>query len=190
MRKLKLQVQISIDGFIGGPNGSMDWLTTNWSDDISAYVTEITDSVDTILLGKNLAIGFIPHWKGVAEDPANPEQQAGKKFFETQKIVFSKTLQRPGWENTEVNNGPLREEVIKIKQQYGGDIIVYGGATFVSALFKENLIDELHLCINPVILGKGMAIFNAVDSMQHYVLKKSRQFDCGIALLKYDLKES
>ncbi len=62
MRKLKLQVQMSVDGFISGLNNEMDWMTFNWSDDIKKYVDEITKPVDTILLGKNLAMGFIPHW--------------------------------------------------------------------------------------------------------------------------------
>ena len=190
MRKLKLQVQISIDGFIGGINGSMDWLTMNWSDDISAYVNEITEPVDTILLGKNLAMGFIPHWMEVAGDAYHPEQHAGKKYFETPKIVFTKTLKHTEWPNTEVNNGPLEPEVNRIKKATGGDIIVYGGASFVSALLKKQLIDELHLFINPVILGKGMSIFQAINQQQHYNLETSRQFDCGIVMLRYSLKSS
>ncbi|MCC6412607.1 MAG: dihydrofolate reductase family protein, partial [Saprospiraceae bacterium] len=64
MRKLKLQVQTSIDGFIAGPNGEMDWVNQNWGDDINAYVTAITEPVDTILLGRKLAEGFIPYWTG------------------------------------------------------------------------------------------------------------------------------
>ena len=62
MRKLKVQVQISIDGFIAGPNGEMDWMNFNWSDDLKQYVTELTGTIDTILLGRKLAEGFIPYW--------------------------------------------------------------------------------------------------------------------------------
>jgi dihydrofolate reductase len=63
MRKLKIQVQVSIDGYIAGPNHEMDWMQFPWTDDINSYVSEITAPVDLILLGKNLAEGFIPHWK-------------------------------------------------------------------------------------------------------------------------------
>ena len=73
MRKLKLQVQMSIDGFIAGPNGEMDWMNVNWGDDINNYVANITEPIDTIVLGRKLAEGFIPYWAGVAANPDNPE---------------------------------------------------------------------------------------------------------------------
>lgn len=185
MRKLKLQVQISVDGFVSGQNGEMDWLTFDWSDDIKTYVDEITKSVDTILLGKNLAMGFIPHWASVALDSQNPEQAAGIKFSETSKIVFSKTLTESAWENTIVENGDLTEKVIALKQQPGNDMITYGGGSFVSSLIKEKLIDELHLFVNPAILGKGMPIFQEVETMQQLTLSSSYHFSCGIIALVY-----
>lgn len=185
MKKLKLQVQMTVDGFISGQNGEMDWMTFNWSDDIKKYVGEITEPVDTILLGRNLATGFIPHWAGVANDDNNPEKEAGIKFSETSKIVFSKTLTKSEWENTEVENGDFVEKIKSLKQENGGDIIVYGGGKFVSSLIKEKLIDELHLFVNPAILGKGLPIFQEVQSMQKLELIKSNQFDCGIMLLVY-----
>ena len=80
MRKLKLQVQITLDGYISGLNGEADWMTFNWSDDIKKYVDEITQPVDLILLGRNLAAGFIPHWAAVAQDEKNPEREAGIKY--------------------------------------------------------------------------------------------------------------
>ena len=111
MRKLKLQVQMSVDGFISGQNGEMDWMSFNWTDDIKKYVSEITEPIDTILLGKNLATGFIPHWAAVAKDKNNPEQEAGIKYSATQKIVFSKTLTKSEWDNTEVENGDFVENI-------------------------------------------------------------------------------
>lgn len=188
MRTLKLQVQISIDGFIGELNGAMDWLTMNWSNDINEYVNEITDPVDTILLGKNLATGFIPHWSAVAADSKNPEQNAGKKYSDTQKVVFSKSLKTSPWDNTEIVSGDLVEEVNTLKQREGGDIIVYGGASFVSSLIQHALVDELHLFINPVILGRGMPIFQNLTNRQSCILELSRQFECGIMLLKYQVR--
>lgn len=136
MRKLKLQVQITTDGFISGQNGEMDWMKLPWTDDIINYVREITEPVDTILLGRKLAEGFIPYWENVAKDPDNPEYEGGIKYATTPKIVFTKTLEKSIWENTAVANGELVEEINKIKSQYGNDIIVYGGGTFVTALIK------------------------------------------------------
>lgn len=186
MRKLKLQVQISIDGFICGPNGEMDWLVMNWGADIKAYVDMITEPVDTILLGRNLAQGFIPHWAGVASDESNPEQSAGRKYSLTPKIVFSKTLKSSPWENAVIANGDLVEEVTAVKKRRGGDVIAYGGSTFVSSLLKANLIDELHLFVNPTVLGRGMPIFNEVRQNQKYKLDTVKTFECGIVMLHYN----
>ena len=176
---------MSVDGFISGLNGEMDWMVFNWSDDIKKYVDDLTQPVDLILLGKNLAQGFIPHWAAVAKDDGNPEQKAGIKFSGTHKIVFSSTLKAPQWENTEVENGNFVEKIKMLKQQPGNDIIAYGGSTFVSSLVKEKLLDELHLFVNPAILGKGMPIFQEVDGLQKLNLISSQQFNCGIIVLVY-----
>jgi len=185
MRKLKLQVQISIDGFIAGPQGEMDWMTFDWDDELKQYVTDLTEPVDCIILGRRLAEGFIPHWAAVAADPENPESTAGKKFTDTFKVVFTRTLDGSEWENTVLAKGDLVDEITELKEQDGKDIIAYGGATFVSSLIKHGLIDELHLFVNPVALGKGMAIFQELDGKQKFVLETSRAFSCGIALIKY-----
>jgi len=183
MRKLKLQVQMTIDGFISGANGAMDWMLLPWSDDLIAFVADLTEPVDTILLGKNLAQGFIPHWKAALDQP-NPEPGA-QKFVETHKIVFSKTITVSEWENTVIENGDFVAAIHALKQQDGGDMIAYGGGQFVSSLIKEQLIDELHFFINPAIIGTGMSIFQAVTETQNYKAISAKHFDCGIIVLTY-----
>jgi dihydrofolate reductase len=187
MRKLKLQVQITIDGFISGKNGEMDWMKFPWTDDIMNYVREITENVDTIVLGRKLAEGFIPHWENVAKDPNNPEYEGGIKYATTPKIVFTKTIEKSIWENTDIANGELIEEINKLKNQNGKDIIVYGGGTFVTALINAGLIDEFHLFINPTAIGNGMTIFKGLDRNLKLKLKIAKQFDCGITLTCYEL---
>jgi dihydrofolate reductase len=187
MRKLKLQVQMSIDGFISGQNGAMDWMAFNWTEDIKSYVEALTLPVDTILLGKNLAMGFIPHWAAVANDDSSPEQQAGIKFSTTRKIVFGKSLPQSVWENTIVENGDFVEKISALKQEQGGDIIAYGGGKFVSSLIQAKLIDEFHLFVNPAVIGMGMPIFQEVTPMQKMTMVHSKQFDCGIIVLVYKL---
>ena len=186
MRKLKLQIQLSIDGFIAGPNGEMDWMTWNWGNDIKSVVTELTDSVDTIILGRKLAEGFIPHWQNVISDRNNPEYPFGKKMIDKPKYVFSKTLNKSLWDNTTVVNGDLVSEINKLKGKSGKDIIVYGGAAFVSSLIKENLIDEYDLFVNPAVIGKGMTIFQHIEQINNLTLLKSRSFSCGIIFLCYE----
>jgi dihydrofolate reductase len=188
MRKLKLQVQISVDGFICGPNGEMDWLTWSWNDDIKNYVTEITDSVDTILLGRKMAPGFIGHWTNVLTNPSDESYPFAKKMIDKPKVVFTKTLDRSEWENTTLAKGELADEIKKLKDQPGKDIIVYGGAGFDSSLIKEKLVDELHLFMNPAVIGEGLPIFKNISAKQGFKLVKSIPFECGIVLLHYELQ--
>src|SRR5271154_3352727 len=107
MRKLKLQVQISVDGFIAGPNGEMDWITWEAGDDFIKYVTELTDSCDFMLLGRKLAEGFIPYWTDITTRPEDPQYSFARKMVDTPKVVFTKTLQKSTWDNTKVENGDL-----------------------------------------------------------------------------------
>lgn len=179
MRKLKLQVQMTIDGYIAGINGEMDWTVRDWDDELKKYVTEITEPVDCIILGRKLAQGFIPHWA------AHPEQEGADKFNSTKKVVFTKTLEKSEWDNTVLAKGDLVEEIAELKKQEGKDIIAYGGATFVSALIKYGLVDEFHLFINPTAIGHGMSIFKELDNQQNLMLVKSTSFDCGIVVLNY-----
>ncbi len=188
MRKLKLQVQMTVDGFIAGPSGEMDWMTFNWDNELNQYVDEITKTVDCIILGRKLAEGFIPHWAGVADNPENPEYASGKKFVDTKKVVFTKTLDHADWNNTVLAKGDLVDEITTLKQEDGNDIITYGGASFVSALINHGLIDEFHLFINPAAIGNGMPIFGELENKQDLQLVNSRSFDCGIVLLNYVLQ--
>jgi dihydrofolate reductase len=182
MRKLKLQVQMTVDGYIAGPNGEMNWTARDWDDELKKYVTEITEPVDCIVLGRKLAQGFIPHWA------SNPEQEGADKFNSTKKVVFTKTLEKSEWKNTVLAKGDLVDEITKLKKQDGKDIIAYGGATFVSALIKQGLIDEFHLFINPAAIGNGMTIFKELDSKQNLTLVRSTSFGCGIVVLNYEPK--
>jgi dihydrofolate reductase len=109
-------------------------------------------------------------------------------MVETPKVVFTKTLKKSQWINTSIATWNLAEEIRKLKNQNGKDIIVYGGASFNSSLIKEGLIDEFHLLINPVVIGDGMSIFKDLNYIQKFALVKSVAFDCGIIGLHYEPK--
>lgn len=175
---------MTIDGFIAGPQGEMDWLEWNWGEDISSYVGNITDPVDTIILGRKLAEGFIPTWEERAKEP-DAATNGSQKFTQTPKLVFSRSMaDNHDWKNTRVSND-LTAEVDILKNRDGGDIMAYGGGEFVASLIKEGLIDELYLFVNPVAIGKGMPIFNRLDAMQKFKLNEAKAFECGIVVMHY-----
>jgi dihydrofolate reductase len=190
LRKLRLQVQMSVDGCIAGPNGEMDWMVGLLDDEQIKYVSKITESVDTILLGRKMTDVFISFWLDVMNKPDDPWNAFANSLIEIPKVVFTKTLNKSEWINTDIATGDLIEEVSKIKSQSGRDIVVYGGASFDSSLIKEKLIDEFYLFINPVAIGNGMTIFKDMNEIQKYSLIESKVFKSGKVLLRYEPKRS
>ena len=191
MRKLKLHVYMSIDGCIAGPNNEQDWMVWDVDEKLKEYENRLHEPVDTILLGRKMTNEFVSHWSNVLNKPDDPEYAFAKKMIETPKIVFTKTLNKSEWPNTEIATGDLNEEITKLKDQDGGgDIIVYGGASFDSSLIKENLIDEYYLFINPVAIGNGKTIFKDLKEIRKLSLIESIAFDSGIVLLHYEVKKN
>lgn len=191
MRKLKLQMQVTVDGFVAGPNGELDWMNFDWDTDLQDYVTAIHKPVDLILMGRKMTDGFVNYWAKVVEDPKNPEYSFARIMHDTTKVVFTKTLNKTEWVNTKLAKGDIVEEVNNLKRQDGREMIVYGGANFVSSLIKHNLIDEYNLFINPTAIGKGLTVFNGESKRLSFKLMKSIAFTSGIVLLTYEpVKES
>ena len=192
MRKLKLQVQMSIDGCIAGPNNEMDWMVFYGDEKLKEYEIRLHEPVDTILLGRKMTDEFVSYWSNVMNKPDDPEYPFAKKMIETPKIVFTKSLNKSKWINTEIATGDLKDEITKLKSQEGGggDIIVYGGASFDSSLIKENLIDEYYLFVNPVTIGNGKTIFKDLKEIRKFTLLESIAFDSGIVLLHYEVKRN
>jgi dihydrofolate reductase len=190
MRKLKLQVQMTVDGFVAGPNGELDWMTFEMDEKSKKYVNDLTDSSDTILLGRKMTDGFVNYWTSVLDNPESDEYSFAQKMVNIPKIVFSKTVKESRWANTTVENGDLVEEIEKLKQKDGRDIIVYGGANFVSNLIKENLIDEFHLSINPTAIGRGLTIFGNLNDTLKLKLIQSNAFSTGKVVNHYELDKT
>jgi dihydrofolate reductase len=101
------------------------------------------------------------------------------------KIVFSKTIEESNWRNTILAKGDLSAEVEALKKKNGKDIIVYGGANFVSNLIKDDLIDVYHLFINPTAIGSGLTIFGNLEDKLRLRLSRSQAYDCGIVINTY-----
>ena len=189
MRKLKLQMQMTIDGFVARPNGDMEGMNPNKAiddDKLMTYTNSMIDSSDTILMGRKMTDGFVKFWTEEAKKPDSPWFLFAQKMVDTPKVVFTKTLDESRWANTTLAKGDIVDEVNKLKKQDGRDLLVYGGAGFVSSLIKENLIDEYHLVVNPVAIGKGMTIFGKLEDNKFSLkLDHSQSYDSGVVVNTY-----
>jgi len=187
MRKLKLQMQITVDGYVAGPEGQLDWMTWDMDEKLMSFIQHLTDTSDTILLGRKMTDGFIKYWEQVITQLDSPEYSFCQKMVSIPKVVFSKTLNKIEGRNVRVENGPIVDAVNRLKGQTGKDIIVYGGATFVSSLIENGLIDEPNLFVNPVTIGAGMQIFCDRRPLR---LAGSTAYACGIVVNTYEPQRS
>ena len=186
MRKVKLQMQMTINGYVGGLNGKNEWMTWNPDTEFTEFLVSMLDTSDTLLLGRKTADIIIKYWEGEAAN--NPTHPFAKKIVAIPKVVFTRTLDKPTWTNTALAKGSLAEEIVSLKKQNGKDILVFGGAGFVSSLIKEGLIDEYHLIINPTAMGNGMTIFNSLDRIQKFTPIQAKLYPGGKTVLSYKPK--
>lgn len=177
MRKVIFQINVSLDGFITGPDGAMDWFV--WDDELSKRATDILDSGDIILLGRVLADEFLRYW------PNDTTEFAGK-INRLPKIVFSTTLDKVEYPNVTLVKENVAEEVMKLKQQPGKNIVLYGGAGLAQTFMRLNLIDEYHLFVNPVILGSGLHLYMGLDEKLNLKLIHSKTTPSGVTILCYE----
>lgn len=181
-RKLLLQMHMSLDGFIAGPNNSlMDWITFDFSQDMNEHIESVTASVDHMILGRNLAEGFIPAWQS---------RQSGEpgvdNMNKTPKVVFSTTLDQNPWgDGVSIVRSNFEEEVRKMKAAEGGDLITYGGVQTAQFLIEKGLVDEMFLLIDPVALGDGARLFTRRSDWE---VEGVHRFECGLVMLHYRQK--
>lgn len=184
MRKLKLQMQMTIDGFVAGPNGEQDWVWLAGPDEAGFQkIIELADSSDTILLGRKMTREFIDHWEHMVDhQPDHPALPLAQLIVNMRKITFSHTETAISGRNLEVENGDLATAIQALKKQPGKDILVYGGAGFVRSLIDHDLVDEYFIISNPVAIGNGLPIFKERKVLK---LESSIPFKNGKVLNKY-----
>ena len=177
---------MSIDGYVARPNGEQDWMTWNPDVKLLEFINSLIDSSDTLLLGRKMTDSFVNHWENAFKN--NPDTPLAKKLVDISKVVFTKTLDKSTWNNTILAKGKLSEEIANIKNQKGKDIIVFGGACFVTSLIKEGLIDEFHLIVNPVAIGNGMTIFKSLERTLKFTPIESKLYAGGKTVLSFKPK--
>jgi len=183
-RKLILSMQITLDGYVAGPNDEADWLIISadaWTD-----LNKDLESADTYLLGRKMYPGYSEHWQSVLRNPdSDPNELKFAKLAEkTQHIVFTKGDFRPDWKNTRVAHD-LPAEVARLKKENGKNIVAWGGANFASNLIKLGLVDEYRFALNPTLLTKGKALFDNLQQRKKLTLIDSKPLKSGLVILRY-----
>jgi dihydrofolate reductase len=193
MRKIFAALSVSVDGFIGGPNGELDWAKAKDEETWRDIFEMLTDS-DTFILGRVMYPAYEEFWLAVAKNPTGVLPFSGKiptkneiayaQFADkTLHIVVSRTLDRVEWKTTRIVRD--LEEIRRLKQQPGKDMYVVGGATLLSSMMNAGLIDELQLLVNPIILGCGMALFKDVKERHALKLVRAKPLKSGKVRLTY-----
>jgi dihydrofolate reductase len=189
MRKLIVSMNLSLDGYMSGPRGDLDWHFETWNEEMGEKLLEQLEKADTILLGRITYETMAKYWsvKPLKQNFPRQDLAIADKLNRYTKVVFSGTGMDSIWENTvfAIRNPEL--EILSLKQQKGKDIILYGSGALVSALIQSGLVDEYLLWIHPVILGRGKPLFNKLNTRLNLKLKNSFLFDSGVVALRYSL---
>lgn len=182
----------SLDGRIGGPDVPFDWEEND--DEVGKLLHPELSTANKLLMGRELYQGFEQSWPAMGKDPNTPPALVdfANWIEDTEKIVFTSTLQEADWKNTTLinvkNDDDIAKEIAKLKQGSGGDFVVYGGVQFVQTLVKLRLIDEYRLKIQPVVLGRGALLFEKVEDRVNLKLVKAKFFDSGVVAVIYQPK--
>src|SRR6266704_103800 len=180
-------MRVTLDGFIAGPNGEMDWMEEFFDEALANYESELQKTVDTTLFGRVTYQGFESYWPKVALDPASPKGMAeyAQQLNAMRKIVFSKTLARAEWNNSVLVHEIVPEEIIKMKQGPGRDMVIYGSASIVQTLTNLGLIDRYQLLVFPLVLGSVNPLFHETWHKVKLSLATAKTYPSGVVVLSY-----
>jgi dihydrofolate reductase len=185
MRKIISFMHISLDGFVAGLNGEMDWIKAD--EEIFDHIGKRISGSDTALYGRVTFQMMENYWPAAGDKPAATKHdiEHSKWYSKVHKIVLSKTLKEAGLTNTKIISDSLRDKINEIKQQAGEDILLFGSPTAAHSLFQQNLIDGYWLFVNPIILGQGIPLFVDIRDKIKLKLLTTRQFTSGVTELSY-----
>lgn len=187
MRKVIVFLHSSLDGIVEGPNGVMDINWISYDEDLAKHSDEVLRTVDTVLWGRGTYLGMQQYWTTVPSNPeASPHEVAHAKWIDaTSKIVFSTTLEHVDWNNSRLVKKNVAEEILKLKDQPGKDMIVLGSPRFAHHLMQLGLVDEFKMTISPVVIGKGLPYFKYIPEKLNLKLNEFKTFNSGAMALSY-----
>jgi dihydrofolate reductase len=198
MRRLFLQINVSLDGFIEDTDGEIDWHFAD--DEFEEFINETLRSIDAMVFGRVAYELLAQYWPTAAADPdgaasrlgRNPRLhgEAARLMHELPKYVVSSSLEQVDWHNSHLLRGDVAAEIGKLKKQPGKDIALFAGAGVANTFMRLGLIDEYRLIVDPALLGGGTPLFQGGYPRTNLALRDVRRFESGAAVLYYEPVES
>lgn len=186
MRKLIFFMHTSLDGFVAGPKGEMNWIKVD--EEMFDFVETMTRNADTALYGRVTYEMMQSYWPTAGDSPtaSRHDKEHSAWYNRVSKVVLSTTLTGKGLTNTQVIGDRLADNINAIKNQAGKNILIFGSPSASHSLLGEGLIDEFWLFVNPIIVGHGIPLFKGVTPMTKLRLVESKTFSCGVIALHYE----
>jgi dihydrofolate reductase len=188
MRKIISFMHVSLDGFVTGQCGEMNWITMD--DEIFEDAIALAATTDTVLYGRTSYQMMESYWPTVLANPraTKNELHHAQWIEDIQKIVFSTTLDKAYWNNTRLIKKNITEEIKKLKHQQGKSMTIFGSPRLTHSFMESGLIDEYRINVNPVILRTGIPLFKNINSRINLKLLKAKTFNSGVLGLAYEVK--
>lgn len=180
----------SLDGFVAGPKGELDW--ANIDDELFDFVATMTAKADTALYGRVTYEMMQGYWPDAGKKPnaSKHDKEHSAWYNNVSKIVLSRTISNEGLVNTTVIGDQLADNINKIKNQSGKNILIFGSPSASHSLLSQGLIDEFWLFVNPVLLGEGIPLFKGVTERTKLKLIETKTFSCEVIALHYETKRN
>jgi len=185
MRKVIVSEYVTLDGVMEDPGGSEGtehggWSFQFWSEEAAKFKFDELFASDALLLGRVTYQGFAKAWPSMTD-----EQGFADRMNSLPKFVVSTTLEKLEWNNSRLIKGNIAEEVSKLKQQPGQDILIAGSVELVHTLMQHDLIDEYRIMVHPIVLGSGKRLFREGSDKTVLRLVDTRTFSSGVVVLSY-----
>ena len=178
-------MHVSLDGFVAGPNGEMDWIYLD--DELFEDVHDLVNTADTALFGRLTYQLMESYWPTAADSPTATKHDLDHSRWinPAPKIVFSRTLKKVEWQNTRIVKDHIADEITKLKEQPGKNLILFASPGLASTFMNLDLIDDYWFNVNPIVLGKGKPLFKDLSNMHKLKLLLSKTYKTGVVKLHY-----
>jgi len=178
-------MHLSLDGFVAGPNGEMNWIKVD--EEIFDHIGIRVAQCDTAMYGRVTYEMMQGYWPtaGDAPDASKHDKEHSAWYQQVNKVVLSTIMSGEGVANTEVISDNLAARINEVKQRPGSDILLFGSPRATHALMEQNLIDGYWLFVNPIVLGQGIPLFKGIHQQTKLTLQGSHQFSSGVVALDY-----